>query len=87
MALGMLENERERAEIAKMDLQAAYGLWKEGKLRLTLARYAAQVCECDCGNRVQLMCGQSNHWEMRQSLAYGMKADGETVHEGIISQG
>lgn len=87
MALGMLENERERAEIAKMDLQAAYGLWKEGKLRITMARYAAQVCECDCGNRVQLMCAQSNHWEMRQSLAYGMKADGETVHEGIISQG
>jgi len=85
--IGLLENERERAEIAKMDLQAAYALWKEGKLRITMARYAAQVCECDCGNRVQLMCAQSNHWEMRQSLAYGLKADEETVHEGIISQG
>lgn len=85
--IGMLENERERAEISKMNLQAAYGLWKEGKLRLLMARYAARVCECDCGNRAQLMCAQSNHWEMRQSLAYGLKADGETLHEGIISQG
>ena len=85
--LGMLENERERAEIAKMDLQAAYALWKDGKLRVMMAQHAARVCECDCGNRVQLMCGQSSHWEMRQTLAYGVKADEETVHVGIISQG
>lgn len=85
--IGMLENQREYSEVERMSLEQAYGQWKEGKLRTVLALHAARVCECECGNAAGTECFTSEHVAMRQSLAYGMKADGETVHEGIISQG
>lgn len=85
--IGLLENERERAEVGKMTLEHAFNLWREGKLRTVLAVHAAKVCPCECGNSNGFDCFQSNHRAMRQSMQFGLKADEETVHVGIISQG
>jgi hypothetical protein len=82
--LGLLENERERSEVAKMSLEYAYTLWKEGKLRTLLAVHAAQVCQCECGNAIGLTCFSSAHAAMRQILNGGPKGDFETPREGII---
>ena len=71
--IGLLEAERERAEVAKMSLEYAYNLAKSGKLRFTMWAWASMMCPCECGGPQDtgFNCVQDNHAAMRAELKGG----------------
>ena len=71
--IGLLEAERERAEVGKMSLEYAYNLAKSGKLRFTMWAWAAMACPCECGGPQDtgFNCVQDNHAAMRTELKGG----------------
>ena len=66
-------------EIKDLSLEQAYAKYTAGLLDAKSAYFFSMVSECECGNSQGVLCMQSWHQEMRDTLKYALEVQPHLV--------